>query len=98
MKEAAKTNQEVFLVTQKDNSVIEPVCDDLHKTGVIAKIVHIAQLARDKWQIMVEGIARADLLYIKDENGIMYGDILQKNNKGGKYYVFQTQKINSENL
>lgn len=79
MKEAAKTNQEVFLVTQKDNSVIEPVCDDLHKTGVIAKIVHIAQLARDKWQIMVEGIARADLLYIKDENGIMYGDILQKN-------------------
>ncbi len=25
-------------------------------------------------------------------------DILQKNNKGGKYYVFQTQKINSENL
>lgn len=34
----------------------------------------------------------------KKEKKSDYMIYCKKNNKGGKYYVFQTQKINSENL
>lgn len=79
MKEAESAGSELFLVAQKDASVVEPTYDDLHKTGVIARIVHSMRLPNGNWQLMVEGLARAELLYTKEENGVLFADILQKN-------------------
>lgn len=79
MREAENNGSELFLVTQKDSAVVEPTFKDLYKTGVIARVIHSMKLPSGNWQLMVEGLARAELIDLKEENGALCADIVQKN-------------------
>lgn len=80
MREAESTGSEIFIVTQKDSSVVEPKDADLFRTGVIARIVHTIKLSNGNWQLMVEGLSRAELVsFSEDESGTFVADVLQKN-------------------
>ncbi len=79
MREAENSGSELFLVTQKDSSVVEPTFKDLYKTGVIARVIHSMKLPSGNWQLMVEGLARAELIDLREENGALCADIVQKN-------------------
>ncbi|MBO4452763.1 MAG: endopeptidase La, partial [Clostridia bacterium] len=50
----------LFLVPQKDASVNDPEERDLLRVGVIARIVHSTRLKDGGYQVLVEGLTRAD--------------------------------------
>ncbi len=57
----AQINDEpLFLVPQDDISVVDPQENHLIKTGVIARVLHTAEIDNGGLQIVVEGIKRAD--------------------------------------
>ena len=60
MKEAEKNGGWIFLVAQEDASVIDPEEKDLMKVGVVSRIIHSMRLKDGSYQIIVEGLYRAD--------------------------------------
>ncbi len=60
LKNVLKTGEPVFLVTQHDPAVTDPQASDLMRTGVIAQVVHSVKLDDGGYQIVVDGIERAD--------------------------------------
>jgi len=59
-----RPDKNIFLATQRDPKVDEPVADDLHELGVIARVVQHLQLASGNIKVMVEGLARARTLEV----------------------------------
>ncbi len=49
----------VLLVAQRDGEKQEPAAADLHRTGVIGRIVQVSRLPTGTTRVLVEGIARA---------------------------------------
>jgi ATP-dependent Lon protease len=49
----------IFLVAQKNPDIEEPAASDLHRVGVVARILQITKLSNGHARILVEGVARA---------------------------------------
>src|SRR3954464_14526879 len=49
----------LFLVAQRNPDTEEPVAGDLHRVGVVARIVQAARQANGTARILVEGVGRA---------------------------------------
>jgi ATP-dependent Lon protease len=49
----------LFLVTQRNPDTEEPVAGDLHRVGVVARIVQASRQANGTVRVLVEGVARA---------------------------------------
>src|SRR3954465_14559634 len=49
----------LFLVAQRNPDTEEPVAGDLHRVGVVARIVQATRQANGTARILVEGVARA---------------------------------------
>ena len=49
----------ILLVAQSDGEKQEPAAADLHRTGVIGRIVQVSRLPNGTTRVLVEGIARA---------------------------------------
>src|ERR1041384_151615 len=49
----------IFLVSQKNADVEEPAAADLHRVGVVGRIVQVARQPNGTARILVEGISRA---------------------------------------
>ena len=64
LRKAMDTDQEIFLVTQKDISVDDPSYDDLYEIGVIATVKQVLKLPGKSGnvRVAVEGIQRARLV------------------------------------
>ena len=64
LRKAMDTNQEVFLVTQKDVSVDDPDYSELYEIGVIASVKQVLKLPgkNGNVRVAVEGISRARLI------------------------------------
>ena len=56
---AASEGGMLFLVTQRRADTEEPTAGDLHRVGVIARIVHATRQANGTARILVEGVSRA---------------------------------------
>ncbi|MBR2878697.1 MAG: LON peptidase substrate-binding domain-containing protein, partial [Clostridia bacterium] len=57
--EAAKTNNIIFLLSQKDENLEEITENDLYRVGTIAKIKQSIKLKDGNIRILIEGISRA---------------------------------------
>ena len=53
--EAMRTNQEIFLVAQKNVATDKPGMDDLYEIGTVAHIRQVLKLPGDTVRILVEG-------------------------------------------
>ena len=62
--EAAKTNNIIFLLSQKDENLEEINENDLYRVGTIAKIKQSMKLKDGNIRILIEGISRAEVLDI----------------------------------
>ena len=64
LKKAMDTDQEIFLVTQKDISVDDPDYSELYEIGVIATVKQVLKLPgkSENVRVAVEGICRARLV------------------------------------
>ena len=58
--EAAVAEDKILLlVAQKDGEKQEPAAGDLHRTGVVARILQVTRMPTGTTKVLVEGIARA---------------------------------------
>ncbi len=64
LKKAMDTDQEIFLITQKDISVDDPSYDDLYEIGVVASVKQVLKLPGKSGnvRVAVEGLYRARLV------------------------------------
>lgn len=69
------TDQEIFLVTQKDTEVKEPDFDTVYHVGTLAKIKQIIKLPGGIIRVLVDGISRASLLCMEKKDDILLGQI-----------------------
>ena len=63
---AQKTNQNVFLVAQKDPSVENPGQEQLEQFGVIAQVKQIIKGPEDSFRVLVTGLQSAKLEAIEE--------------------------------
>lgn len=62
LRKAMETDQQVFLVCQKDASVDEPTADDIYSVGVICTVKQMVKIpGGDNLRVVVEGNFRASL-------------------------------------
>ncbi|MBD3873463.1 MAG: endopeptidase La [Acidobacteria bacterium] len=66
-----RADKQIFLATQKDPKIDDPGEQDIHTLGVVARVVQHLQLASGNIKVMVEGLGRARLLEIEDEDGCL---------------------------
>lgn len=64
-------DNQIFLVAQRDLETDEPGMDDLYKIGVIANIKQIVKMKNDIMRVLVEGIDRAELAFIKENENYL---------------------------
>lgn len=60
LKAAESEGLPLFLIAQEDPSVTEPAASDLMKVGVVARVIHSMRQKDGSYQIVVEGLYRAD--------------------------------------
>ncbi|MGH7454584.1 MAG: LON peptidase substrate-binding domain-containing protein, partial [bacterium] len=59
VQEAMMLDRVIFLTAQKDVTIDEPGKDDLHRVGVIARILQVLKLPNGLMKVLVEGLIRA---------------------------------------
>ena len=71
---AMEADKNIFLVTQKDESIEDPSNDDLHRVGTLATILQLLKLPDGTIKVLVEGIKRANIDEFIDVGG--YTEVL----------------------
>ena len=61
LEEAAKNGNELFLVTQKDASVLNPDRDDIYAVGTVVNIIQMLRLPDNTVKVLIEGKYRASI-------------------------------------
>ena len=79
----------VLLVAQKDIVCEDPKTDDLYKMGVVAEIKHVVKNPHGNLSVIFEGISRAKIGPVKEENGYLIASCIAKNEK-------QSYKLSSQ--
>ncbi len=72
---AMKSNQLIFLVSQKDIKTEYPEQKDLYKIGCISKIKQIVHLADDNIRVLIEGMFRARFSDLMDINKCLMANV-----------------------
>lgn len=60
-------DQKIFLLTQKDPEVEIPELTDLYQVGTVAYIKQVVKLPQDLYRVLVEGLDRAEVLGLEQE-------------------------------
>ena len=68
LEEAMVNDQLIFLASQKKAEINEPTPDDFYKVGTVSKIKQMLKLPGDTIRILVEGISRAKIANILQED------------------------------
>jgi ATP-dependent Lon protease len=75
LNEASRLDKKIFLVSQKDPGIEEPVPDDFYPVGTIATVVQMLRLEDGTVKVLVEGIERASALKIVKGETFFEADI-----------------------
>lgn len=62
VEESMQAEQKIFLVTQRDVDVEEPMQSDLYEMGIVAEIKQVVKLQNDVVRILIDGKSRAKLV------------------------------------
>ncbi len=72
---AMQEDKQVFLVTQKEADVDDPVFDELHTLGTLANILQLLKLPDGTVKVLVEGEQRSRVLDYKEQDGCIYAEV-----------------------
>ncbi|MBE5813620.1 MAG: endopeptidase La [Clostridiales bacterium] len=75
LEKAMMEDQRIFLVTQKDAEVEDPVRTDLYTVGTVARVKQVLNLPGDSIRVLVEGLHRAVLVHVLETEPFMMGDV-----------------------
>ncbi len=69
LEEALAGDRKIFLATQHDASVDEPRPDEIYTVGTVVNIVQSLKLPDGNIKVLVEGVERAKIVSVSDEEG-----------------------------
>jgi ATP-dependent Lon protease len=69
LEEALSADKKIFLATQHDASVDEPRPDEIFNVGTVVNIVQSLKLPDGNIKVLVEGVERAKIVSVSDEEG-----------------------------
>lgn len=69
LEHALAADKKIFLATQHDATVDEPQPDEIYQVGTIANIVQSLKLPDGNIKVLVEGLERAQIVSVSDEEG-----------------------------
>jgi ATP-dependent Lon protease len=75
LEDAMLTNQEIFLVAQKDAKVEEPSEADIYTIGTICTVKQILKLPGNTVRVLVEGTSRAELINYTQQEPFFKGEL-----------------------
>ena len=78
-------DQRIFLVTQKDPETETPTLTDLYQVGTVAYIKQVVKLPQDLLRVLVEGIERAELLGLEQEEPFLKAETALFEPDGARY-------------
>lgn len=67
-------DEKIFLVTQKDPEMETPGITDLYKVGTVAYIKQVVKLPHDLLRVLVEGVERAELIGLEQEEPFLMAE------------------------
>ena len=79
LESALKTDQNVFIVSQKDIKTDEPSLDDIYKVGIVAKVKQIVRQPGSIMRALVEGIHRGSIVELEENIPFMRAKIKHLN-------------------
>jgi ATP-dependent Lon protease len=69
LEEAMSGDKKIFLATQHDASIDEPKPDEIYSVGTIVNIVQSLKLPDGNIKVLVEGVERAKVVSVSDDEG-----------------------------
>ena len=78
LEEAMVNDQLIFLASQKKAEINEPTPDDFYKVGTVSKIKQMLKLPGDTIRILVEGISRARIADILQEDPHFVVEVIEQ--------------------
>src|SRR5918911_1248177 len=69
LEEALMGDKKIFLATHHDASIDEPRPDEIYSVGTIANIVQSLKLPDGNIKVLVEGVERAKVVSVSDDDG-----------------------------
>ncbi|MEG0491702.1 MAG: endopeptidase La [Clostridia bacterium] len=84
LEKAMLDNQKIFLVAQLDAEIEDPELEDLCHIGTIAHVKQVLNLPGDSIRVLVEGIKRAELVRVIEDDTCMIADIRPAHEESGR--------------
>ncbi|MCP4911794.1 MAG: endopeptidase La [Oligoflexia bacterium] len=81
LEEAAKNNNELFLVTQKDASVLNPDREDIYEYGTVVNIIQMLRLPDNTVKVLIEGKYRARIDELESSPEGYWANVTKCNNE-----------------
>lgn len=78
LEQSMVNEQLIFLVCQKDAKVDNPSLDDIYSVGAVSKVKQILKLPGDTIRVLVEGISRAKIQNLIQEEPYFEVEVLEK--------------------
>ncbi|MGX7953051.1 endopeptidase La [Tsuneonella sp. HG249] len=72
---AMEGDKDIFLLAQLDPGTDDPTDEDLYDTGVVAQVLQLLKMPDGTVRVLVEGGARADLVAMRPENGLVVAEV-----------------------
>ncbi len=72
---AMESDKSVMLVAQKNSSQENPKVKDLYEVGTVSTILQLIKLPDGTYKVLVEGIKRAKILSVAENNGYMESEV-----------------------
>ena len=72
---AMESDKSVMLVAQKNSSQENPKVKDLYEVGSVSTILQLIKLPDGTYKVLVEGIKRAKILSVAENNGYMESEV-----------------------
>jgi ATP-dependent Lon protease len=106
LEDSARKGNELFLVTQRDASVLNPDREDIYDIGTIVSIIQMLRLPDNTVKVLIEGRQRAKILKFQNNEGGYWAEVvrcedvitdpvgLEANTRGVKGIFEQYVKLN----
>ena len=75
LEEALNGDRKIFLATQHDASIDEPVAKDIYQVGAICNIVQSVKMPDGNIKVLVEGVERAKSIEVSDKDGFFVATV-----------------------
>ncbi len=82
LKAAAAKDGKIFLVAQKDPSIIDPLADDIYDVGVVAEIRQLLSTPDGSTRVLVEGLYRAKRVRLVSSSEYLEFEVKELGSRG----------------